>query len=225
MINISPLLINKTIPQDKIRTAIKTVSITPGHGVNLFLDQSSANDKMRMNAASFSIIPNFVKNGYDKFIGFVAKGVGKLADADWMQKLTKKCVEKNINYTAHLSALCANILNAFYMYNVSRSQKIEQEQKGPLMLNMFIGTLFSTAGGYLINGMIDKKLKPIDEAIKKHFKEKTPIIQDGFKVAKSLMVFQLLYRFVSPVIATPIANHISNKIREKKEGDKGNLTI
>ena len=50
-------------------------------------------------------------------------------------------------------------------------------------------------------------------------------IKNGYRIAKSLMVFQLLYRFVSPVIATPIANHISNKVREKKEGDKGNLTV
>ena len=123
------------------------------------------------------------------------------------------------------AAACANVLNGFYMYNVARSKKIEEEQKKPLMLNMFIGTVLSTAGGYALNGAIDKKLKPFEAAIKKIHKEKADDIMKGFKIAKSLMVFQLLYRFVCPVVATPIANHISNKLREKKEGDKGNLTV
>lgn len=111
------------------------------------------------------------------------------------------------------------------MYNVARSKKIEEEQKKPLMLNMFIGTVLSTIGGYALNGAIDKKLKPFDAAIKNKYKDQADDIMKGFKIAKSLMVFQLLYRFVCPVVATPIANHISNKIREKKEGDKGNLTV
>ncbi len=172
-----------------------------------------------------SLVPNFIKKGYDSFIEVIAKGVGKFAQAEWVQKTTRYCVEKNVNTTAHLAAACANILNGFYMYNVSRSKKIEEEQKGPLMLNMFIGTLFSTAGGYLVDGAINKKLKPFDDFIEKHYPKNADNIKNGFRIAKGLMVFQLLYRFVSPVIATPIANHISNKVREKKEGDKGNLTV
>ena len=208
-------LINTNIPQNMPRRMAQVATSNP----------STANI-CGMSAPSIQIIPNFVKEGYDKFIGLVAKGVGKLADAEWMQKATKWCVKNDVNYTAHLAALCANILNGFYMYNVSRSKKIEEEQKGPLMLNMFIGTLFSTAGGYLVDGAINKKLiKPMDQAIEKKFGKDAIGIKNGFRIAKSLMVFQLLYRFVSPVIATPIATHISNKIREKKEGDKGNLTI
>lgn len=42
-------------------------------------------------------------------------------------------------------------------------------------------------------------------------------LMTGLKIAKSLMVFGLIYRFVSPVIATPIANHVSAKIEKKKK--------
>ena len=211
---ITTRLINTSIPNNVPRQMVATAMSNP-----------ATSDICSMSAPAIKIVPNFVKQGYDKFIGFIAKGVGKLADTEWVQNTTKWCVKNDVNYTAHLAALCANILNGFYMYNVSRSKKIEPEQKGPLMLNMFIGTLFSTAGGYLVDEAINKKLKPFDAAIEKHFKENATGIKNGFRIAKSLMVFQLLYRFVSPVIATPIANHISNKVREKKEGDKGNLTI
>lgn len=215
--NITAITHNITAPAAK--QAARTF-----HEINIHNPQIA--NACSQTASSIKIVPNFVKEGYDKFVGFIAKGVGKLAQNKTMQKATKYCVDKDVNYTAHLAALCANVLNGFYMYNVSRSKKIEEEQKGPLMLNMFIGTVFSTIGGYAVDGAINKKLKPIDEAIEKNFeKAKVDGIKKGFRIAKSLMVFQLLYRFVSPVIATPIANHISNKIREKKEGDKGNLTI
>lgn len=39
----------------------------------------------------------------------------------------------------------------------------------------------------------------------------------GFKFAKSMMVFAMIYRFVSPVFATPIANSFSSWIEENKK--------
>ncbi len=41
-------------------------------------------------------------------------------------------------------------------------------------------------------------------------------LMTGLKTAKSLMVFGLIYRFISPVIATPIANSMSERIEKKK---------
>ena len=207
-------LVNTNIPRSLPRTVSTAVLNNP----------TTAN---MCGQTAPSLMPGFIKKGYDKFIGLIATGIGKLAQKDCVQNFVRTCVKKDINYTQHLAAACANILNGFYMYNVSRSKKIEEEQKGPLMLNMFIGTLFSTAGGYLIDGIITKKLKPIEDAIEKRFpdKEIAKGMKNGYRIAKSLMVFQLLYRFVSPVVATPIANHISNKVREKKDGDKGNLTV
>ena len=175
--------------------------------------------------AAPSIVPNFIKRGYDGFIEKVAKAIGKTAEWKPLKNFTEWCVNKDINYTNHLAAICANILNLFYMTNVLKSEKIEHEQKKPLMLNMFIGTMLSTAGGYLLNGAIDKKLKPFDAAVKKHYGDSASNILKGFKIAKSLMVFQLLYRFVCPVIATPVANYISNRLRDKHKGEKGNFNM
>ena len=211
---ITPRLINANVTKDLPRNMVK-----------IAIDNQATANVCGMTAPAIGGATNFVKKGYDNFIDFIATGIGKLAQNDKVQKFTRSCVKNDVNYTQHLAAACANILNGFYMYNVARSKKIEDEQKGPLMLNMFIGTVFSTAGGYLADGYITKKLKPIEDAIEKRFGKNATGIKNGYRIAKSLMVFQLLYRFVSPVIATPIANHISNKVREKKEGDKGNLTV
>ncbi len=208
-----PALINKTIAPTMPRIV----------ATNVVRQNHTAAKVVGMSAPA--IMPNFLKKGYDNCIEMLAKVIGKAAGTKPVKAVTEWCVNKDINYTNHLAAACANILNGFYMYNVSKSKKIEPEQKKPLMLNMFIGTMLSTAGGYLLNGAIDKKLKPFDDAVKKHYGDNANTLLKGFKIAKSLMVFQLLYRFVCPVVATPIANHISNKIRDKKEGQKGNLTI
>ena len=42
-------------------------------------------------------------------------------------------------------------------------------------------------------------------------------MMNGFRIAKALMVFALVYRFISPVFATPVANKISEKIENHKK--------
>lgn len=184
---------------------------------------------VRSSAANFtapSLVPAAAKEQtaklYDKFIESLASGIGKLAQMEPVKKTVEFCVNKEVNYTSHLAALVANILNGFYMYNVHKSEKIEPEQKKPLMLNMFIGTALATAGGYLLDNAIKGKLKPFEDAMRKYYKGADALTK-GFEIARSLMVFQFLYRFVTPVVATPIANYISNKVRDKKDGDKGLL--
>lgn len=42
-------------------------------------------------------------------------------------------------------------------------------------------------------------------------------MMNGFRIAKALMVFALVYRFISPVFATPLANKISEKVENHKK--------
>lgn len=46
---------------------------------------------------------------------------------------------------------------------------------------------------------------------------KLPNMINGFKTAKALMIFALIYRFASPVIATPLANKVSERLEAKKK--------
>ena len=48
---------------------------------------------------------------------------------------------------------------------------------------------------------------------------KLSTLMNGFKIGKSLMVFAMIYRFVSPVFATPIANSISGKVEKRKKAN------
>ena len=44
----------------------------------------------------------------------------------------------------------------------------------------------------------------------------------GIRVLASLSVFTLIYRFATPVLITPVANWISNKINENKKAETNN---
>ena len=44
----------------------------------------------------------------------------------------------------------------------------------------------------------------------------------GISVLASLSVFTLIYRFATPVLITPVANWISNKINENKKAETNN---
>ncbi len=69
----------------------------------------------------------------------------------------------------------------------------------------FLRTIFSKQG-------FKKALKLATEGEKN-----ISTLMTGLKVAKSLLVFGLIYRFVSPVLVTPIANKVSKHIEDKKK--------
>jgi hypothetical protein len=62
----------------------------------------------------------------------------------------------------------------------------------------------------------------IDNAVKlvSNNDDKLSSLMNGFKIAKSLMVFAMIYRFLSPVFATPLANGISEKIEARKKAQR-----
>lgn len=47
--------------------------------------------------------------------------------------------------------------------------------------------------------------------------KKLSVNKKGYRYGKSIMVFAMIYRFVAPVLATPIANAISDKLDSKKK--------
>ena len=51
---------------------------------------------------------------------------------------------------------------------------------------------------------------------------KLSTLMNGFKIAKSLMIFAMIYRFISPVFATPLANSISERIENQKKAKAAN---
>lgn len=68
--------------------------------------------------------------------------------------------------------------------------------------------------------MMNNAISNLAKTLKAQGKPYLTNMMNGFKTAKALMVFALLYRFVGPVFATPIANKFSEKIENKKKLNK-----
>ena len=68
--------------------------------------------------------------------------------------------------------------------------------------------------------MMNNAITNLAKTLKSQGKPYLTNMMNGFKTAKALMVFALLYRFVGPVFSTPIANQFSAKIENNKKNNK-----
>lgn len=140
--------------------------------------------------------------------GFFAKKPKVQKFIDWIAK-------KDVIPT--LAATTGILISGFYIYNTSKSKKIEEEQKKPLMINMALVTTMSTIAGLFINKAADTKIDQFTEYFKKQNKGKLDkdtfdFCKKGIRPAAALLIFTAIYRYIAPVIATPMANKISSML-------------
>ena len=167
--------------------------------------------------------PLFKGKVLDSATDKLAKGFANLAKSEKMTNLIENMGKHNV--ISLLAASTGVVISGFYMYNTAKSKKIEPEHKKPLMVNMGLVTAIATAGGLLINKALDKKITDYMDFFGKRNADK--LSQDsinacktGIKAASSLLIFTMIYRYISPVIVTPIANKISNHFFGKEHGKK-----
>lgn len=120
----------------------------------------------------------------------------------------------------HMSTAGSIVTTYFYANQTKKKLQKDEEQKKrakTLMLNQWMVTGVSTAISYLANGALNNFSKKLGYRFRElnqgHYK--LPERVKGFEVAKQLLIFTTTFRYVSPVIVTPLASKIS-KIREYK---------
>ena len=139
----------------------------------------------------------------------IAKGVGKIADTKGFRKFIEWFKEKN-QWFPHLIAAESLWLSGFYMQQTAKSKKIEKDQKLPMILNQGITAVLCTIGAYKLDGVINKKL---DKRMNPQLEEKVMNRRlTGIRLLGPIVIFTTIYRFVGPVLVTPIANKISEMI-------------
>lgn len=150
----------------------------------------------------------------------LAKGVGKVTQHDKYKQFIEWFAKKN--FMPHLIAGESIYLTGFYASETLKSKKIEKEQKLPLVLNQLITTALCTVGAYTLDGVINKQLgnyQKVYEAVHPEMKD-TQILKNklrGIRLLGPIVIFTTIYRFIGPVVVTPIANAISNKIQANKK--------
>lgn len=155
----------------------------------------------------------------DKFAMKLAKTFGKLLELKPVEKIVERT--KNWDLVSHLSVFTSVVLSGFYIQKTLENKKLDEHRKMTLAINQGIVCLFSGALAYTFDKISNKKTGEFIEKFKNINAGDANLSKyvDGINAAKKIMIFGFIYRFISPVIATPIANSIGNKLQEKNEAE------
>lgn len=139
----------------------------------------------------------------------------------------------------HLIVLGSTIMSGFYVIKTLQNKNMDEDKRKTLAINQGLVYVISTVMAYTFDIMLGKKTnqlkenfkkanmdlitnnpllkndkKKFDEAVKKLSKQ-----ENGIGTAKKIIVVDLIYRFIAPVIVTPLANYIGNRLQNKKEAE------
>lgn len=165
-----------------------------------------------------------INQGYQTLSQPIAKAMGRLLDTDAATNFIEGTVKHekfNDRLISHLNAFGSAVLSGFYIGRTLNNQKLDGEKKKTLAINQAAVWATSTIMCYTTDGLINTKINRFVEKFKIINKADNKLISyvDGIKAAKSIMVFGLIYRYISPVLVTPIANMISNRLHDKRQAE------
>lgn len=144
-----------------------------------------------------------------------------LMNSEFMGKAAEKT--KNIdNMAAHMSTAGSIVTTATYASTSLKTLRKDQEQKKrakTLVLNQVMVTTLSTVLGYAINDSLGNFSKQLGYKFRE-VNQGHPALERrmrGFNTAKSLLIFSMMYRYVAPVLVTPLASKVGNYLNNKNE--------
>lgn len=181
--------------------------------------QNSVMNKNQKNNPSFGhIVPQPVVDGLTKFYGNVIEKEG-------FQKFVKEFSKSDKSFTNIMIAESI-ILSGFYMINTLTNKKIKKEQKPQMLINDTMTLAVSAGGAYFFDDKVTKVVNDFtDKFMKKNgafysIEENASNFKDGMRKIKTLVIFGLIYRYLGPVLITPLANKISSKFFNKTDKNK-----
>lgn len=158
----------------------------------------------------------------DKKISFTGNGmrslskfIGKAMDTLSVQKMSEKF--HNTNFEQHIISLTDAAATAAFVTQTANSKKIEQTRKKALMYNAAISTGLCIAGGYAINGAIEKPAEKFIRNFSKANKNSPKLGKyiEGIKVVRPALILGGLYYIVIPLISTFLADRFDGQNSKK----------
>ena len=162
--------------------------------------------------------------GYSQILDDVlhlSGGFEKLSKTKPLQKFAQFLSTKNA--FTHLLVMDSALISGTYMIRTAKNKKIPKDQKPAMLINDALVWGFSTTCTYLLDSKLNNLAeKTIDKFVKAnkgstHVMEHLDDYVKGIKNIKSLVIAGFIYRYVGPVIMTPLANKISKKVMDRKK--------
>lgn len=200
--------------------------------------QNKTNEK-QSNVSFKGSNVSFGKNP-DKEASFVTKQIAKLVGSIYDSKLFLKFVnhsKEKDNLIPALSTLKSALISGLYVTRTLKNKNLDPDRKTTLAINQASVWAVATALGFTFNKGVDKLVDKFTnnfraanvnklmakhgnslEAVEKHINS----LNGGIKAAKSIVIFSTVYRFISPVLVTPIANKIGNYVEASRKAKAAN---
>lgn len=173
---------------------------------------------------------------------FYGKHYGKpMYDKKWIQDASEKMTKFPGQMTEHMATLGSILTSGVYMYRTLTNKDLDADKRKTLAINQGLCCLIPTIGAYTVSNKMAKfkknveyryrglkeqqvALGQISEQEAKVLKEKLGTNLKGLGALTGLATFTLIYRYLTPVIVTPVANWMGNKLNAKDDKQKA-ITI
>lgn len=178
-------------------------------------------NRNKQSSQTFGGLTN--NNVYNKIESTVINGCVKLVStkaAENLANATNKHKGLSENLTSHLIVLGSTILSGFYIGKTLKNKEMEESKRKTLAINQALVYGTSTVMAYSFDGWARKKFNKLFDKFEQ-FNKDAPAQQmkkwkSGFGIARTIIIVDSVYRFIAPVIVTPLANFLGNKLKDKK---------
>lgn len=190
---------------------------------------------------SFKGVPSANKSGFfsklvDKIGEAMAKLYGRpLIESEWLAKVSAKLSDVPGGLTQAMTAGGALLTSSAYVYGTLSNKNLETDKRRTLAINQTLCWIVPTIGAYLVDSAIKDRVKKAEYRfgnlqrgdaalanVRGEVSKADEILAGlgkkvkGVRVLASLAVFTVIYRYLTPVLVTPFANRIGDKLNAKR---------
>ena len=186
---------------------------------------------------TFAGVPKVLSQASDKLSDTVELGLEKVAKSKGIEKFIRKVTDAGKSGWIRQGCIIgvSTVLSSFYIIQTLTNKNIEEKNKKPLAINNAITWAIPTAGAIALDKPILKLFGKLGDAFEKaneggkgkkyldwaakHYKDGDfAALKKGVaRNAATGLCFAFMYRYITPVIATPLTKKITAKIQKRKE--------
>ncbi len=191
----------------------------------VFFKQKYKNTKTQNENISFKGgNPNIITKAYGKSMDKLAEMFGKFLNQESTQKTAVKLKKSKAPVETIMMQLGGTVVSAFYVINTITNKKIEEYRKKPLMYNAIISWAIATTGAYTIDKLTDKRwakfCSKYEQINAKLGTRKLVKHSSGLKIMKSALIAGSMYRWITPWMATILADKVWKQKKENTQSLK-----
>lgn len=178
-----------------------------------------------------SALGRWISKFYGKYYG------KKVMNSEKIQNVSEKLAKIPGEMTEHMATLGSILTSATYMYKTLNNKDLDSDKRKTLAVNQGLCCVIPTIGAYTVSKLLSKFRKnaeykycglkeqqiALGQISKEEAKELKKTFGDklhGFNALTQLITFTLIYRYVTPVVITPIANWIGRKLNGDDEKER-----